>query len=150
MKNNAAEAIIGAVVLAAAVAFLLFVGQSTGLSAAASGNYEVSARFRSAEGVVVGSDVRLAGVKIGTVTEMALDTETYLATAVLAIEDGVQIPDDTEANVASEGLLGGAFIELVPGGSDFMLVAGDEIVNTQSAVSLLNLLIRYATGNDAE
>jgi len=150
MNNSISEVVIGALVLTASAVFLWFVVQSTGLAATSSGAYDVTARFRSAEGVLIGSDVRLAGVKIGTVTDLSLDAETYLAAATLTIKDGVQIPDDTEANVASEGLLGGAFIELVPGGSDFMLVSGDEIVNTQSAVSLLNLLVRFATGNAAE
>ena len=93
----------------------------------------------------MGSDVRMAGVKIGSVTGLNLDGETYLATASLAVSSDIPIPDDSEAAVASEGLLGGTFVEIVPGASEFMLEPGDEVLNTQSAVSLINLLLRFVT-----
>lgn len=145
MKENVAEALIGALVVLIAAGFLIFMGQSSGFSGG-SGSYALLAKFRSAEGVVVGSDVRMAGVKIGTVTAIELDPETYQATAKMSVNDTVKIPDDSEAGIATEGLLGGAFVELSPGASEFMLASGDEILNTQSAVSLLNLLIRFASG----
>lgn len=148
--RNVAETIIGAGVLLAAALFLVFLSQNTGLAARNSGDYAVIAQFRSAEGVVVGSDVRLGGVKVGTVTDLTLDPETYLAVTHMVIEDQIKIPDDSEAIVASEGLLGGAFIELSPGGSEFMLADGEEILSTQGAVSLLDLLVRYATSGTSE
>ncbi len=146
MKENVAEAFIGGVVVVIAAAFLLFMGQSSGFGGN-SGNYELTAQFRSAEGVVVGSDVRLAGVKVGSVTGIQLDPKTYLATTTFSVSEDVAIPDDSEAGIATEGLLGGAFVELSPGGSEFMLASGDEIVNTQSAVSLLQLLLKFASGS---
>ena len=146
MKENIVEAIIGAAVLVAAVVFLVFIGQTSGFSGGG-GDYQLSAKFRSAEGIAIGSDVRLAGVKIGSVTGLTLDAETYQAETLCSVIDGIKIPDDSEAGVASEGLLGGAFVEIEPGGSEFMLVNGDEILNTQSAVSLLDLLIRFASGS---
>lgn len=146
MKENVAEAFIGALVVLVAAGFLVFMGQSSGFSGG-SGTYELSAKFRSAEGVIVGSDVRLAGVKIGSITSIELDPVTYQASTIMSVDNNVKIPDDSEAGVATEGLLGGAFVELSPGASEFMLASGDEIINTQSAVSLLNLLIRFASGN---
>ncbi len=145
MKENVAEALIGGVVVLVAAAFLVFMGQSSGLSRGG-GLYELTAQFRSAEGVSVGTDVRLAGVKVGSVTDVQLDPKTYLATTKIALNDDIKLPDDSEAGIASEGLLGGAFVELSPGGSEFMLASGDEIINTQSAVSLLELLIKFASG----
>lgn len=145
MRENVAETLIGAIVVLAAAGFLIFMGQKAGFSAN-SGSYEVSAQFRSAEGIVVGSDVRMAGVKVGSVTSVDLDPASYLATAKFLIRDDIKIPDDSEAGVASEGLLGGAFVDLSPGGSEFMLTSGDEIINTKSAVSLLQLLMRFASG----
>ena len=96
----------------------------------------------------VGTDVRLAGVKIGTVTGLNLDTETFRATAVFAIRDDVNLPDDTAATVASEGLLGGNFIEMLPGGSAFTYEAGDEILDTESSVSLISLLLKFVAGDE--
>ena len=146
MKENVAEAIIGGIVVVIAAVFLIFMNQHAG-SSGSGGRYDLIAKFRSAEGVAVGSDVRMAGVKVGSVTGIELDPETYLASATFSVAANVKIPDDSEATIATEGLLGGAFVELSPGGSEFMLASGDEIVNTQSAVSLLQLMMRFASGS---
>lgn len=149
MKENIVEAVIGAIVLVAAAFFLFFITQQTGFSQN-DGTYPLSAKFRSAEGIVVGADVRLAGVKIGTVTDMKLDPVTFQAETMLSLASGIEIPDDSEAGVASEGLLGGAFIEIEPGGSEFALGAGEEILNTQSAVSFVDLLVRFAASSGSD
>lgn len=145
MNNSAAETVIGAVVVAAAAAFLFYAAQSGGLEVG-DGSYPLSASFRSADGIAVGTDVRLAGIKVGAVTGLELDPETYQARTTFTVQDGLMIPDDSDVKVASEGLLGGAYLEITPGASEFMLAAGDEILNTQSSVSLLNLLMRFGTG----
>lgn len=144
MSSNATETVIGAVVLVAAAGFVAFAGQFGGLSQAAD-RYVLRANFFSAEGVNVGTDVRLAGIKIGSVVGMELNRETYQAETRLAIDKDILIPDDSDVKIASEGLLGGSFIEITPGGSEFMLNDGEEILLTQSAVSLLNLLLKFAT-----
>ena len=149
MREHLVEAVIGACVLFAAAGFFFFVSQQTGIGGGG-GSYPVVAKFRSAEGVLVGADVKLAGVKIGSVTEMSLDPVTYLAETHMAVNAGVEIPDDSQAIVASEGLLGGAFIQIEPGGSEFALAAGEEILDTQSAVSLLDLLVRFAANGGGE
>lgn len=145
MAENPAEVVVGGVVLAAALGFLAFAGQLAGFGGAR-GSYELVASFRSAEGLSVGTDVRLAGVKVGTVTALALDPATFRAEARFSVREGILLPEDTTAAVASEGLLGGAFLELLPGGSPVTLAPGEEILDTQSAVSLLTLLLRFATG----
>jgi phospholipid/cholesterol/gamma-HCH transport system substrate-binding protein len=143
--NNAAETVIGALVVAAAAIFLVYTGQTAGFRPGGN-TYPLAASFQSIEGVSVGADVRLAGIKIGSVTDLSLDVETYRARVTFAIDRTVQIPEDSDIRVASEGLLGGSFLEILPGGSDFMLSAGDEILNTQGSVSLLNLLLRFGLG----
>ncbi len=145
MAGNAAETLIGAVVLATAAGFLVYAGKSSGYSGGGADHYEVIANFRSAEGVSVGTDVRLAGVKIGTVTAMDLDRETYQAHTAFTVLQGIELPDDSEAKVSTEGLLGGTFLEITPGASDFMLEPGEEILNTQGAISFLNLLMKFVT-----
>lgn len=149
MSHSAAELAAGGVVLAGALAFGLYTVQATGLSMGGAG-YELNASFRSVEGINVGSDVRLAGVKVGTVTAIDLNAETYRADTKVALNDGVQIPDDSAIVIASEGLLGGNFVEISPGGSPFYYAAGDEILDTQGSVSLLTLLLRYVGGGDEE
>lgn len=148
MSENITEVIVGGLVLAAAVGFLVFAGQATGFSRAA-GDYALTASFRSAEGVKVGSDVRLAGVKVGTVTALDLNPETFRAETRVSIVKDVLIPDDSAIVVSSEGLLGGTFVEIVPGGSLTTFGAGDEIEDTQGAVSLVTLLMKFVTGGTA-
>jgi phospholipid/cholesterol/gamma-HCH transport system substrate-binding protein len=88
----------------------------------------------------------LAGIKVGSVTRLDLDRESYQARAEFAVESGLAIPEDSDVKIASEGLLGGSFVEITPGASEFVLEPGDEFVNVQSSVSLLNLLMRFGTG----
>ncbi|GGB24769.1 outer membrane lipid asymmetry maintenance protein MlaD [Allosediminivita pacifica] len=147
MSHSAGEVVVGGVVLAGALAFGLYTVQVTGLEFGGAGDgYQLSASFRSAEGVGVGTDVRLAGVKIGSVSGVALDPETYRAETTVTIRDGIEIPDDSAIVVASEGLLGGSFVEINPGGSPFYYGPGDQIQDTQGAVSLISLLMKFVGG----
>lgn len=145
MANSVAETVIGAVVLAAAAGFVLYAGKTRGVEISG-GSYPLTASFRSAEGVAVGSDVRLAGISVGSVTGLELDPASYQARMTLTLRDGLELPEDSDVKIASESLLGGSFVEITPGASEFMLQAGDEILNTQGSVSLLNLLMRFGTG----
>jgi phospholipid/cholesterol/gamma-HCH transport system substrate-binding protein len=149
MSESATEVMAGAGVLAAALGFLVFAGQGIGL-AGGGNNYELTASFRSVEGISVGTDVRLAGVKIGTVTSLALNPQSFFADATITVKNGVNIPDDSTILVTSEGLLGGSFVEVLPGGSPNDLAPGQEIEDTQGAVSLIALLMKFvgaAAGN---
>ncbi|WP_299639791.1 outer membrane lipid asymmetry maintenance protein MlaD [uncultured Ruegeria sp.] len=147
--HNWTEILVGGVVLAGAVAFGVYASQSTGLSQGAAG-YELGASFRSLEGVGVGTDVRLAGVKIGTVTGVSLNPDTYRADTTFTIADGILVPDDSAIVISSEGLLGGNFVEVMPGGSPFFFDPGDEIEDTQGAVSLISLLVKFVAGDGSE
>jgi phospholipid/cholesterol/gamma-HCH transport system substrate-binding protein len=150
MRDSPVEVAVGAAVLAAAIGFGIYALQSTGLTAPA-GDTTLNASFRSIEGVVVGTEVRLAGVRVGSVTDVALNADNYRADTVMTLTGAVPIPDDSSAIVASEGLLGGTYIELVPGGSLTYFADGAEIIDTQGAVSLLNLLVQVVGGQaDAE
>ena len=146
VANNTAEVLVGGVVLAAAIGFAVYAGQVAGLRGNVD-SYPLTASFRSLEGVGVGTDVRLAGVKVGTVTEGALNPETFRADTVVAVDAGIQIPDDSAIVISSEGLLGGNFVEIMPGGSPFSFENGDEITDTQGAVSLISLLLKFVSGD---
>lgn len=146
MANSVAETVIGAVVLAAAVGFVVYAGQSRGLQLGGGESYPLKASFRSAEGISVGTDVRVAGINVGSVSALDLDPASFQAKATFTVQGNLQIPDDSDVKISSESLLGGNFVEITPGASDTVLAAGDEIVNTQGAVSLLNLLMRFGTG----
>jgi phospholipid/cholesterol/gamma-HCH transport system substrate-binding protein len=145
MADSAAETVIGAAVLVVAGGFALYTAQHADLGVGR-GAYEVSAKFRKAEGISVGGDVRISGVKVGTVRSMSLDPVDYQANLTLVIRADVMLPDDSSATIASDGLLGGAHVAIQPGGSEFMLAAGDAIQITQSSVSLMDLIGRVITG----
>ena len=145
MREDLPEIMVGGVVLAAAIGFALYAGQAAGLTGARD-TYALQASFRSLEGIDVGTDLRLAGVKIGKVTGVALNPTTYRADTVVSIEDGIEIPDDSALVVSSEGLLGGNYMEIVPGGSPFYFSDGDMISDTQGAVSLISLLLKFVSG----
>jgi phospholipid/cholesterol/gamma-HCH transport system substrate-binding protein len=149
MRESVTEVAVGALVIIVAGSFLAYAAQATGFTRGG-GDMTLTASFRSVEGVSVGTDVRLAGVKIGSVTGMELNTQTYRADAVMTLSNNIPIPNDSSAVVASEGLLGGNFIEIVPGGSMDNFASGDEIVDTQGAVSLLQLLLTYVGGGASE
>ncbi len=150
MSENTTEVIVGSAVLAAALGFLFYAGQVTGFVSGGSANNQYSASFRSIQGVSVGTDVRLAGVKVGTVTELVLNPDTFRADARITVVKNVLLPDDTAIVIASEGLLGGSFVELLPGGSITNLETGAEIEDTQSSVSLIELLLKFVSGSGGE
>ncbi len=145
MSSNTTEVLVGGFVLAGAIAFAVYTGQTTGMTRATPG-YELAASFRSIEGVKVGTDVRLAGVKIGTVTTVELNPETFRADTSFTVANGIEIPDDSAVVISSEGLLGGNFMEIMPGGSLTYFAPGDEMDDTQGAVSLITLLLKFVGG----
>jgi phospholipid/cholesterol/gamma-HCH transport system substrate-binding protein len=148
MAENPTEVIAGGAVLAVAIGFLVFAAQGAGLGSGG-GSYDLRASFRSVEGVRVGTDVRLAGVKVGAVTGLALNPQTFFADATISVQGDVVLPEDSAILISSEGLLGGSFVELVPGGALDTIPQGGEILDTQGSVSLITLLMKFVGGGDA-
>ena len=149
MAENTTEVVVGGIVLAAAIGFGIYAAQIVGLSSGGD-SYTLNASFRSLEGVSVGTDVRLAGVKIGTVTSVELNTQTFRADTIVSVAQNIEIPDDSAIVISSEGLLGGNFVEIMPGGSPFNLEEDAEITDTQGAVSLISLLLKFVSGGDTK
>ncbi len=100
----------------------------------------LAALFPNATGVSAGTDVRVSGIKVGTVASQSLDPRTFQARLVLAIDERVRLPIDSSAVIASEGILGGSYVALTPGGDTEMLRQGDEIIDTQGSVDLMSLI----------
>lgn len=149
MSAPKTEIAVGALVLVAAIGFTIYVGQITGFASSSAG-YPLTASFRSLDGVTVGTEVRMAGVKVGTVTDIQLNPQTFRADTSFSVLNGIELPDDTAVVISSEGLLGGNFVELLPGGSVFNLEPGAEIEDTQSSVSLVTLLMKFVTGGEGK
>ncbi len=149
MAENPTEVLAGGAVLIAAIGFVIYAGQSAGFTRDG-GSYPLTASFRSVDGVSVGTDVRMAGVKIGTVTNLSLNPETFFADATFTVREDIGVPDDSTALISSEGLLGGNFLEIQPGGSLDNLPPGGEIEDTQGSVGLISLLMKFvgSSGSD--
>ena len=145
MQRNIIETIMGAVVLLVAAAFVVFafsVGGLGGLS-----GYKVSARFDDATGVSAGAEVRMSGVKIGSVARQSLDPTTFDALLEMTIQDGIVLPADSSARIVPDGLLGGNYVEVQPGGSDEDIADGGTISHTQGAINVIDLVGRFIFGS---
>ena len=144
MQNSLIETLLGAVVIAVGVAFLAFAVRVANNGTVA--GYELAARFDRVDGLDIGSDVRMGGIKIGSVVRQSLDPITYRAIVTFTVQPDIKVPADTSATIESESLLGGRYLSLVPGGDDRMLNPGQEIRYTQASVSLEQLLGKFLGG----
>jgi phospholipid/cholesterol/gamma-HCH transport system substrate-binding protein len=138
MTRNILETLLGAVVLIVAIGFLAFAYSSSQINQ--QDGYQLVARFDRVDGLEPGSDVRVSGIKVGSVLHQTLDPQTYRAEVRFTVRDGVELPADSSASVVSNGLLGGKYLRIVPGGDIDMLRPGDEVMLTQSAISLEDLI----------
>lgn len=148
-KGSIFESIVGVGVIGVAAGFLYYAYGVSGRGDTAR-TYPVNAVFGRIDGVTVGSEVRIAGVKVGAVSQSTLDPQTYEARVTLSVASSVKLPDDTAAKIVSDGVLGGAHVALEPGGSDVMLAAGDTISITQGSVDLLGLAMQAFSSSAAK
>lgn len=144
-QSNVTETVIGAIVVAVAVVFLAFAYYRTG-SGSLSG-YELNARMPKVDGLGVGTDVRLGGIKIGSISDLTLDPKTYLVTVHMNIRDDIKIPADSSVLVTSAGILGSSYLSITPGGEDKMMTAGAFFENVQGSIDMMNLVGRVVGGD---
>lgn len=140
MNRNIVETVMGALVLVVVGVFLAQAYKAADL--APRDSYPLVAKFTSVDGLTLGSDVRLGGVKVGTVIDQKVDPEFYQAVVTLSIDETVRLPEDSVAAIASDGLLGGKYVKIENGGANTTLQGGGEIKNTRDAVVLEELLGR--------
>lgn len=140
-KRSFAEVATGAIVIVVAAAFLAYALINTGRSV--TGGIHLSAQFANVGGVSAGSDVRLAGVKVGSVTGLRIDPRTFQAILEFTVRSDLKLPTDTSAVISTGGLLGGQFVTLSPGGSDQNVADGGTLTLTQSATNLEDLLGKF-------
>ena len=147
MKVNFLDAFLGFVVLFVTCLFLLYIYITIDTQLFRSANFQLHARFDNIDGIVVGSKVKLSGVNIGTIKSISLEPEDFYALITMNFDKQFNFPDDTEASVQLEGLLGGSYISILPGGSDVILLNNQEILYTQGSTSILNLMLKFADTN---
>ncbi|MBL8630861.1 MAG: outer membrane lipid asymmetry maintenance protein MlaD, partial [Rhodospirillaceae bacterium] len=138
MKRNPIETVLGAVVLLIAGMFLAFAYSTADIQAIT--GYSVSANFLKVGGLQTGSDVRISGIRVGTVTKQSLDPETFQAKVTMSISGTVKLPEDTEAAIVSDGLLGGKYVNLIPGKAPQIVADGGKIGKTRDFQSVEDLV----------
>ncbi len=138
MNHNIIETAMGAVVLGVAGFFLAFALRTADVDTSV--GYPIQASFSNAQGLMVGTDVKMGGVKIGTVSNVTLDPVSYMAVATMTIEEAIKLPTDSSATIRSESLMGGKFLAIEPGGDEATIAAGGKIEHTQSSADLEQLL----------
>ena len=145
-QNNIAETLLGAVVVAVALGFLAFTYLRTG-SGSLSG-YEVLARLPKVDGLGIGTDVRVSGIKVGSVSDLVLDPNNYLVTVHMHVRSDIKLPTDSSMMITSSGILGSSYLSITPGGDDKMIAPGGYIENTQAAnaTDLMSLAGRVMGG----
>ncbi len=141
MKRSVIETILGAVVLFVAVFFLVFSYNTANVKQVS--GYSVVADFSNIGGLSVGDDVQVSGVKVGSVTGVDIDPETYLARVSLSVDPKYKLPLDTAAIISSQSLLGGKYLSLEPGADEDYLEDGDRIEYTQAPQNLEQLLGQF-------
>ena len=149
MQRNTIETVMGAIVLLAAAGFVNLAYEAADIKG--NGGYEIIAEFGSTGGLSVGDDVRISGIKVGRITEQSLDPITYSARIAMAIAPDIEIPADSSARITAASLLGGNYLELMPGAEDEMRAAGAVIYDTRDPVSISDLLGKmvFSSGNNA-
>ena len=138
MHRNTLESIMGGIVFLAAVGFLMLAYEAADLKG--DDGYQIAAEFGSTGGLSVGDDVRVSGIKVGQITAQQLDPITFVAKVFMAIDPTIKIPSDSSARITQASLLGGNYLELMPGAATETLVAGSVIYDTRDPVSLNDLL----------
>ena len=138
MERNVIETILGGVVILIAGMFLIFAYSNSDLRPVE--GYRVIAKFNSIDGLTVGNDVRIGGVKVGSVVEQRVDQEDYLAVVTMTVRPDIKLPKNTLVTISSDGLLGGKYIKLEPNTDGEILASGGELTSTRDVISLEELL----------
>ena len=141
MKRNIIETVMGGVVLLMVAAFLILAYMGSGITRVS--GYEVTAQFNRVDGLGMGSDVRMSGIKVGTVVGLRLNPETYLAEVRVALQEDLRLPADSTARIQSDGLLSDNYVLVEPGAEEAMIAPGGSIQFTQDPVNLADLISRF-------
>ena len=148
MQRNMLETVMGAIVLLTAVAFVSLAYEAANIRG--TDGYELEAEFGATGGLSVGDDVRISGIKVGRISRQELDPVTYAARIVMSLDERIRIPADSSARITAASLLGGNYLELIPGADENMMQPGEVIYDTRDPVSLTDLLGKavFSAAND--
>ena len=142
MKKSLLETLVGFSVILIAIGFFVFARNQANVTSHID-SYQLTAKFSKIDGITVGSDVRVSGIKIGTVTDEDLDLNSYEAVISLNIDNEVKIPTDSIASIVSSGFFGKKYVAIDPGANDEFISDKGTIIYTQSSVNLETLIGKF-------
>ena len=140
-SHNYFDFLIGSLVLLCAIGFFFYSFKNSKIST--NEGYNIFAKFENADGITIGSDIKISGIKVGSIIEQSLDEKTFKANLKMNVLDNIKIPSDSSAKIVSEGLLGSKYISISLGGDEENLKDGQEILFTQSSVNFEDLLGKF-------
>ncbi len=143
MKKGMVEFYVGIFMIIGIICSLYLIIELGSVRVINKNDYKLNAYFSSVAGLKRGASVEMAGVEIGNVISITLDTERLLAKVELGIHEDIKLAEDVMASVKTSGVIGDKYINLSPGGSDTMLESGDTIFNTESAIDIEALVSKY-------
>ena len=138
MRYSPIEIVMGAMVLIVAISFLILGMQS--INNNQKEGYNIFLIFGSTSGLKNGDDVKISGINVGKITKLDLDVEDYNAKVMVKLFNNIKIPDDSSARITSSSLLGGNYLDIVPGSSETFLSPNDIIYDTSDPVSFTDML----------
>lgn len=137
------EFVVGLFVIAGVLSFAWLSIKLGDVSLLKQDTYTVAARFTSISGLKEGAVVEIAGVRVGTVERINLDRNDYEAVVDIALKQDVSLQEDSIASIRTAGVIGDKYVNITPGGSDVLIKAGEKIRETESSISLEELLSKY-------
>ena len=144
MRVNLIEVFLGLIVVFVSIGFLVLLYIKIDFFSLKDERFSLTARFDNINGILTGSSVKMSGVDIGSVKKIDIDLNTFEAVITMDFKNKYNFPDDSEASIQTDGLLGGSYVSIIPGGSDVFLSDKQEITFTQGSTSLINLMLKFA------
>ncbi len=144
MRVNLIEVFLGLIVVLVSIGFLALLYIRVDFFSLKDERFSLTAKFDNINGILAGSSVKMSGVDIGTVKKIDIDLTTFEAVVTMDFKNKYNLPDDSEASIQTDGLLGGSYVSIIPGGSDVFLSDKQEIAFTQGSTSLINLMLKFA------
>jgi len=146
MRYNPVETLMGGIVLITAICFLIL-GMKTVNDNQKEG-YQISLIFGSSAGLKNGDHVKISGINVGKIINLELNMENYNAKVIVNLNDNIKVPDDSSARITSSSLLGGNFVDIIPGSAETYLKFDDIIYDTKDSVSFTDLLGKAVFSNN--
>ena len=148
MKNMNVNFVVGLFIIFGMATMAYLAVTIAGISGYSEHNYRLVARFDNSSGLKKGAFIEIAGVKVGKVTDIVLDKESFESVATFTFDDDVILAEDTIASIRTAGIIGDKFVKISPGAADELLKSGDEIIETEPAISIEELVSKYIFSSD--